>query len=163
MKQSKMKIASLMMSAALMCVPAIAQTSTPSSSAQGSGSTASNSDQMGDHMGKHHGDRDHMKKMMDELNLTQDQRDQVKKLHEDGETQMKSIKSDTSLTAAQKKDKIKQLHQDHMSQVENILTPEQKTKWQQMKAEHKDKAGKRGMHKHKNDSTAPSTSATPKQ
>ena len=153
MSKHRSGIAALMFSAALMCAPmGFAQ----SDNAKPSSSTQASSDQM-DHKG-HHGGK-HMDKMMDQLNLTDDQKAQVKKLHEDGHDQMKQIKSDSSLSAAQKKDKIKQLHQDQMAKMEALLTPEQKTKWEQMKAEHKEK---RGMHKDKNSSVG-SDSTSPKQ
>jgi Spy/CpxP family protein refolding chaperone len=150
MSKHRSGIAALMFSAALMCAPiGFAQ----SDNAQSPSST-SGQPQSGDQMGhKGHRGGKHMDKMMEQLNLTDDQKSQVKKLHEDGRAQMKQVASDSSLSAAQKKDKIKQLHQDQMSKMESVLTPDQKTKWEQMKSERKEK---RGMHKHDNNNSTSS-------
>jgi Spy/CpxP family protein refolding chaperone len=157
MSKHRSGIAALMFSAALMCAPmGFAQSDNAQSSSSTSGQ-AQSGDQMG-HKGRHGKRGGHMDKMMEQLNLTDAQKSQVKQLHQDGRAQMKQVESDSSLSAAQKKDKMKQLHQDQMSKMEALLTPDQKTKWEQMKSERKEK---RGMHKH--DKNSSKSSDTTKQ
>ena len=83
-------------------------------------------------------------KMAEKLNLTDDQKTQLKSIHQDAMTQAKAIKADTTLSKDQKKAKLKDLHEQTKTKTDAILTPEQQQKMQQMKANHK---GKRGMHR----------------
>jgi protein CpxP len=83
---------------------------------------------------------------MKALNLTDDQKKQIKQFHQDAKTQAAAIKKDQTLSADQKKAKLQELHQSTQDKVASILTPEQKQKWEQMRAEHK---GKGGKHHHK--------------
>jgi Spy/CpxP family protein refolding chaperone len=65
------------------------------------------------------------------LNLTDDQKAQMKKIHESTKTQLDAINKDESLTADQKAAKIHQLRHSARMQMVKLLTPEQR---QQMKA-----------------------------
>jgi Spy/CpxP family protein refolding chaperone len=76
------------------------------------------------HQGHEHG-------AMAGLNLTDDQKAQMKKIHESTKAQVGAVKEDTSLTADQKAAKIHQLRRGAREQVVKLLTPEQR---QQMKA-----------------------------
>ena len=96
---------------------------------------------------RHEKMRAHHDKLVKELGLTEDQQNQMKALNQDAKTQMQAIKNDSTLTREQKKEKIKALHQDQMTKREAILTPEQKQKWEQMKANHKGMRGHRGHHR----------------
>ena len=60
------------------------------------------------------------------LNLTDDQKAQMKKIREDAKSQMDAVKNDTSLSADQKQAKMKQIRRDSHKQVEAMLTPEQR-------------------------------------
>lgn len=91
-----------------------------------------------------------MDKMAAELNLNDDQKKQMEKIHEDTRTQAQSIQADTSLSAAQKKEKIQALHKQAHEQMMGLLTPEQKEKAEQMMKEHKG-----GMDHKKGESGAP--------
>jgi Spy/CpxP family protein refolding chaperone len=74
------------------------------------------------------------------LNLTDDQKAQVKKIHESTKTQMDAVKSDTTLTAEQKQAKMKELHKSSHEQVKQLLTPDQR---KQMKADEKERKAER--------------------
>ena len=89
-------------------------------------------------------------KMMDNLNLTADQKAQLKTMREDAKQQREAIQNDASLTQDQKKEKMKELHKTQSEKMNSILTPEQQATWkanmQQMK-ENKKMNGKRGKNK----------------
>jgi periplasmic protein CpxP/Spy len=70
------------------------------------------------------------------LNLTDDQKAKVSKIHADMKSQMNAVKSDTTLTADQKQAKMKQIHKASHEQVLQVLTPDQR---QQMKADEKER------------------------
>ena len=74
-------------------------------------------------------------KMMNELNLSQDQKTQMKSLHQENKQQRDAIKNDASLTPDQKKQKMKELHQSQSDKMNSILTPDQQAKRKQMMAE----------------------------
>jgi len=94
-------------------------------------------------------------KMMDNLNLTADQKAQMKTMREDAKQQREAIQNDASLTSDQKKAKMKELHKTQSDKMKSILTPEQQATWKanmkQMK-ENRKMNGKRG--KAKSDSQA---------
>ena len=84
--------------------------------------------------------------MFDELNLTQDQKDKMKKMHEDNKAKMDDIKNNASLSDDQKQEQMKTLREDQHKNMESILTDDQKAKMKQLRQEqrkeHKDmKAG----------------------
>ncbi|HSN08402.1 MAG TPA: hypothetical protein VLS85_05155 [Hanamia sp.] len=85
-------------------------------------------------------------KMMAQLNLTPDQKTQMKALHENMQQQRNAIQNDTSLTADQKKEKMKELHKSQMEKVNAILTPDQQAK---MKAFRQQRMQNRKMHHNK--------------
>ena len=74
--------------------------------------------------------------MAKELGLTPDQQAQMKQHHEQQMESMKALKADTTLTPEQKHAKMKEAHAENQQFMENLLTPEQKTKWEQMKQQH---------------------------
>jgi Spy/CpxP family protein refolding chaperone len=65
------------------------------------------------------------------LNLTDDQKAQMKTIHESTKTQLDAVKKDESLSADQKEAKIHQLRHNARTQMVKLLTPDQR---QQMKA-----------------------------
>ena len=65
------------------------------------------------------------------LNLTDDQKAEMKKIHESTRSQLDGVKKDNSLTADQKEAKIHQLRHSARMQMVKLLTPEQQ---QQMRA-----------------------------
>jgi periplasmic protein CpxP/Spy len=79
--------------------------------------------------------------MSDKLNLTDDQKTKLKPILQDEASQLRALKSDTSMTSQQKMDKAKEIRASHKSQIDTILTPDQQQKWQQMKQQAMDKMG----------------------
>lgn len=69
-----------------------------------------------------------------DLNLTDDQKAQMKKIHEDAKAQIAAVNNDSSLSADQKQAKIRSIRRDTHKQTEALLTPEQR---QTMKQWHK--------------------------
>jgi Spy/CpxP family protein refolding chaperone len=68
---------------------------------------------------------------MQGLNLTDDQKAAMKKIHESTKTQLDAVNQDESLTADQKAAKTHQLRHSARMQMVKLLTPEQR---QQMRA-----------------------------
>ena len=101
----------------------------------------------------------HFKKgMMSDLNLTEDQKSQMKEIQQSSRQQRESIKNDASLTPDQKKAKMKELQKSQSAKVNTILTPEQQAKrkanMEKMKANGK-MQGRRGHYRgNKNSSTS---------
>ena len=88
--------------------------------------------------GPHHGQRtNHLEWLSKELNLTDEQKAQVKTILDEQSKQMRAMQEDTSLTEEQKHEKMKQIHQSTHSQINGILTPEQQKKFAEMKEQHK--------------------------
>lgn len=66
--------------------------------------------------------------MMNDMNLSPDQKTQLKALHESNMKQREAIKNDATLTPEQKKDKMKDLHKAQSEKMNSILTPDQQAK-----------------------------------
>jgi len=64
--------------------------------------------------------------MLQGLNLTDDQKAQIKKIHEDARSQLDALQGDTSLSDADRQAKIKAIHRATMHQVHSVLTPDQR-------------------------------------
>ena len=127
-----MKIQTIVLGLALMSGVAFAQTN----GTQTTGSQDQN--HMGKMGGHHHGDRkedmqEHMNKMATKLNLTADQKTQVQGIMQDSMQQSRAIKQDSSLTKDQKEAKIKELHESQHSKINAVLTPDQQTKFTEMR------------------------------
>jgi len=60
------------------------------------------------------------------LNLTDDQKAQVQKIHESMKSQMDAVKNDSTLSSDQKHAKMQEIHKASHQQVMQILTPEQR-------------------------------------
>ena len=75
----------------------------------------------------------HQKGMMKQLNLTPDQKSQMKTVHQDMKQQRESIMNDQSLTADQKKEKMKEFRKSQSEKVNTILTPDQQSKMKELK------------------------------
>ena len=73
------------------------------------------------------------KEMMKELNLTKEQRGQMKEFHQSMKQKKEDINNDQTLTEAQKKAKMKELHKEQKEKMNAILTPEQREKMKEQK------------------------------
>jgi len=76
-----------------------------------------------------------------QLNLTEDQKKQLKPVLAGEFKQMRAVGEDVSLTQDQKREKMEQIHEASRPQVQAILTPEQQQKFTQMKEEAKERRG----------------------
>lgn len=77
------------------------------------------------------------------LNLTDQQKSQLKPVFESTRQQMQALRSDTTLTPDQKREKIQQIRQNQMAQMKSILTPEQQQQMQQMRGRHMHRGGEK--------------------
>ncbi|MGH2647811.1 MAG: hypothetical protein ACRDE8_09605 [Ginsengibacter sp.] len=76
-------------------------------------------------------------KMMKELNLSKEQRSQMKELHQSMKQQKETISNDSNLTDAEKQTKLRTLKKEQREKMESILTPEQKEKLKEEKKQSK--------------------------
>jgi Spy/CpxP family protein refolding chaperone len=63
------------------------------------------------------------------LNLTDEQKAQIKKIREDGKAQIAALGKDASLGADAKQQKLKVIRKDIRRQVWSVMTPEQQKQW----------------------------------
>jgi len=89
----------------------------------------------GQAMHEKHGDHN---AMMANLNLTDDQKAQIKQIHEGMRSKVEAVNNDSSLSADQKEAKIRDLRRDTHEQVKKILTPEQRKQFEENMREHRD-------------------------
>ena len=68
-----------------------------------------------------------------ELNLTDDQKAQLKPIVQDEIQKLRAVNDDASLTADQKKAKFTEIRQSYKSQIVSILNPEQQKKLELLK------------------------------
>lgn len=87
--------------------------------------------------------RQRMAFLAQKLNLTDDQRQQFQKLHQQAAQQARAIHNDSSLTDEQKQAKMQELHKQTRGQMMAALTPEQQEKlkqlWQERRKHQEDK------------------------
>jgi protein CpxP len=117
---------------------AVAQTSSTESKQK-----ASPDQSQTDSAGNMHRDRvgERLEWLSQHLNLTEDQKKQLKPILAGEFKQMRAVGEDASLTQDQKREKMKQIHEASRPQVQVILTPEQQQKFAQMKEEAKERRG----------------------
>lgn len=82
---------------------------------------------------------------MNDLNLTTDQKNQMKTLNEESRGKMQTIRDNSSLTQDQKKGRMQELMKETQTKRKSILTAEQWSKWQmkeqQMRTQRPQRAG----------------------
>jgi hypothetical protein len=92
------------------------------------------------------------KQMHDELNLSTEQKAQLKSIHEKQKAEMMAIKANDKISAEQKKEQMKTLKQQYRTQRETVFTVEQKEKIKKFHEQHPNKKGmkhKRKTHEKK--------------
>ena len=72
-----------------------------------------------------------------DLNLTDDQKMQIKKIHMDAKAKAEAVKADSSLSDADKEAKIKEIHRATRMEADKVLTPEQRAQLKDKMKEHK--------------------------
>ena len=70
-----------------------------------------------------------------QLNLTADQKAQMKSIHEAERKDMEALKSNTSLSKEQQRAQRMELHKKYSDQMQALLTPDQKVQMEKMKTE----------------------------
>lgn len=83
----------------------------------------------------------HKGELAEKLGLTEEQKSKITPLVEKNHADIKAIKDNQSLTKEQKHEQIAALHQTLDQTMQSILTPEQKQKWQEIKAQRKEHEG----------------------
>jgi len=81
-----------------------------------------------------------LKKIANELNLTNAQKAQLKPIFQSARQQARAIKADTSLTPEARKAKLKELGRSARQQMLAILTPEQRAKLKAINQAHRNKS-----------------------
>jgi len=76
------------------------------------------------------------------LNLTEDQKAQIKKIHEDAKAKADAVKANTSLSDADKQAKVKDIHRAAKKEVGGVLTPEQR---EQLRAKMRERRAERSQ------------------
>jgi Spy/CpxP family protein refolding chaperone len=85
-----------------------------------------------------HEKRSEQNAMLANLNLTDDQKAQIKQIHEGTRPKIEAVNNDSSLSADQKQAKIHELKRDMHEQVKKILTPEQRKQFEENMREHRE-------------------------
>jgi Spy/CpxP family protein refolding chaperone len=70
--------------------------------------------------------------MVEELNLTDDQKPKVKTIMDAQTQKMRDVREDDSLSQDDKRAKMKAIHEDTATQLQAVLTPDQFAKWQKI-------------------------------
>jgi Spy/CpxP family protein refolding chaperone len=106
------------------------------------------------------------KEMFDELNLTKDQRAQIKQIQQSRKAERDAISNSDSLSADQKQMKLKEFRKETEQSINAILTDDQRMKWKQMKQEmHENKmnSSNRPMMDSSRNNMPPQSSMPPQQ
>jgi periplasmic protein CpxP/Spy len=82
-------------------------------------------------------DKERGEKFAEKLNLTPEQKADLKSIRENAKQQAQAIKSDSSLTPDQRKAKFKELRKSSHEQMMAKLTPDQQAKFKEMRKEHR--------------------------
>jgi Spy/CpxP family protein refolding chaperone len=73
------------------------------------------------------------------LSLSGDQTAQVKAIFEDGRSKMEALRSNTSLAPQDRRSQGEALRQQEEAKLEGVLTPDQKTKYAEMRAKERER------------------------
>jgi len=76
--------------------------------------------------------------MLANLNLTDDQKAQIKQIHEGTRSKVEAVNNDSSLSADQKQTKIHEIRRDMHEQVKKVLTPDQRKQFEENMREHRE-------------------------
>ena len=96
------------------------------------------------HAGKHGKD-----KMIKELNLSKEQKAQMKANHQEMKAKREALKAQDNITVKEMREKEDALKAEQKSKMETILTAEQKTKMAELKKQREAQKGERKMNKTK--------------
>jgi Spy/CpxP family protein refolding chaperone len=103
----------------------------------------------------------HQHGMMQQLNLTDEQKAEMKTINEDFKKQFADLQKNEDITVKEWKSRMKNLKEDHKTKVDKVLTTEQKASIEKIRQDRKGKmhkGGRRGM-----DSLKKELNLTPEQ
>jgi Spy/CpxP family protein refolding chaperone len=106
--------------------------------------TVENKARMERHEGRH--DKD---KMMKELNLTKEQRTQLKAQHQDMKAKRKALKAQDNITVKEMREKQAALKLEQKGKMDAVLTADQRTKMADLKKQKMAERGERKMKRNK--------------
>ena len=136
MKKSMLRAAALFCGAALVAGTAIAQQDAPPPPPQGQGQGPGGGGG-GRGMGMDPARR--LQMLQDRLNLTADQSTQIKAILDDGQTKMQALRANTALSQDDRRSQGMALRNDENTKIEAVLTADQKTQYEQMLAQQRDR------------------------
>ena len=84
--------------------------------------------------------KERFKNLAEQLNLTDEQKQQLKPILREEAQKLKNLRAQTDLSRRQRRAQLIQIRQDLLARIKPILTPEQLDKWQQLRAQ------RRGRH-----------------
>jgi Spy/CpxP family protein refolding chaperone len=113
--------------AMMLPIAALAQSSTTGTAADNSASAATSQAP----------DKERGEKFAEKLNLSSEQKADLKSIRDNMKQQAQAIKNDSSLTPDQKNAKFKELRKSSHEQMMAKLTPDQQAKFKEMRKEHR--------------------------
>ena len=84
-----------------------------------------------------------------QVNLTEEQKAKIQEIFKNAGDQMKAVRNDTTLDEAQKRTRSREIMQTAQKQADEVLTPEQKTKIDQLRAQRQEEMKKQAREKMK--------------
>lgn len=134
MKKNVVRFLTIAFAFAALSLPALAQSSPAGTTGEG--------------QGKHHGMpsvEERVQHLTKALNLSDDQQAKVKSILEDQKNQMQSLRQDTSMSQQDRRAKFQQIHEASTQKIRATLNDDQKAKFDQMQAQHKEHMGTHGQ------------------
>jgi len=135
MKKNAIRLLTIAFAFAALSLPALAQA--------GSGATGTTGETAG--KAQHHGMPsidERVQHLTKALNLSDDQQAKVKSILQDQQNQANSLRQDTSISQQDRRAKFMQIHQTTQQSIRDVLNDDQKAKFDQMEARHKEHMGK---------------------
>jgi Spy/CpxP family protein refolding chaperone len=87
--------------------------------------------------------RQHFAKVVQELKLTGEQKSKIRAVFQSEREKIKALRTDASLTRAQRRAEVWEIRADFIAQMKGILTAEQFEKWLQIREETKQRVRER--------------------
>lgn len=84
-----------------------------------------------------------LEEMQTNLGLTAEQTEKVKAVYESQRPAMEALRNDQSLSREQRREKLDEMRKATDAQIAPILTPEQKTKWEELRKQRREQMGNR--------------------
>ena len=134
-KKSMLGAAALLCGTALVVGPAVAQDAPPPPP-QGNGQWQGGPGGPG---GRGPNPERRLEMLQQRLNLSADQTTQIKAIFADSRTKMEALRSNSALAPEDRRTQGESLRKDETAKVEAVLTPDQKSKFEEMEAKQRDR------------------------